>query len=395
MSRIFVTGIGVVSPLGKGVDENHLALCEGRNGISSLELLKSKFSSTLRFGEVKIDNEDLKKDFKISNNGITRTSLLAVHAMSEALADSKLSVNQISSNQTALIVANTVGGMCLTDELYRDANEKTDASPYLSSYDCASTALFLQDKYQIKGICNTINTACSSSANAIMYGARLIKHGYAKRAIVGGSDSLAKFTINGFNSLGLLSNDYCKPFDEKRNGLNLAEGSGFLILESESEVGNKKIYAELTGYSNTNDSFHPSTLSENGDGPYSAMINSLKITKLLPSEIAYINTHGTGTQNNDLVESVAMKRVFETVPAFASSKSKIGHSLGASGSIEAVFSLLALHNQEIYPSLSFSNVIPETGLIPVTKTQKAVLNNVMCNSFGFGGNCSSLIFSKI
>ena len=120
----------------------------------------------------------------------------------------------------------------------------------------------------MKGIVNTINTACSSSANAIMYGARLIRHGLAKRAIVGGADSLAKFTINGFNALHILSSDICTPFDKDRKGLNLGEGAAFLVLEKEEDIHNRKVYAELTGYGNANDAFHPSSISDQGDGPY-------------------------------------------------------------------------------------------------------------------------------
>ena len=395
MRRVFVTGIGVISALGDNVASNHRALVSGDCGLSKAELVKTKYADLLHFGEVKVENDTLIQRFSINDKGITRTSLLALQACNEAITDAALSQQQIASFDTALIVANTVGGMCLTDELFNDSNTKTEGSPFLASYDNGSVTLFLQQRYGIKGVCNTINTACSSSANAIMYGARLIQHGIVKRAIVGGADSLAKFTINGFNSLGILSSEFCRPFDETRNGLNLAEGAGFLILEAESDVKNKKVYAELTGYANTNDAYHASTLSPEGEGAYQAMTQALALATLSPEKIGFINTHGTGTENNDLVESVALKRVFQTVPAFASSKSKIGHSLGASGGIEAVFSLLAMNHQEVYPSLHFETAIPETGLIPVLKTHSANISHVMCNSFGFGGNCSSLVFSKV
>src|SRR5262249_14889758 len=141
----------------------------------------------------------------------------------------------LSSPGTALIGATTVGGMCLTDELYHDANNSDHGSEYLASYDCGSSTLYLQSKYAIGGIVNTINTACSSSANAIMYGARLIKNGLASRVIAGGTDSLAKFTINGFNSLHILSKQPCRPFDRDRQGLNLGEGAAFIVLEKEQD----------------------------------------------------------------------------------------------------------------------------------------------------------------
>jgi 3-oxoacyl-(acyl-carrier-protein) synthase len=285
--------------------------------------------------------------------------------------------------------------MCLTDELYNDANAKTDGSDYLGSYDCASVNLFLQKHFKINGITNTINTACSSSANAIMYGAMLMKNGYAKRAIVGGTDSLAKFTINGFNALHILSNEICTPFDEGRKGLNLGEGAAWLILEKEEDIKGRKVYAELTGYSNSNDAYHPSSLSDEGDGPFLSMQGALQLANLTVDKIDFINAHGTGTENNDQVESKAMIRLFDTPPAFASTKGNIGHTLGAAGAIEAVYSILSLLHQEVYANLHFKNVIASIGLSPVLSYKKMPVNHVMSNSFGFGGNCSSLIFSKV
>ncbi len=394
MSRIAITGIGVISALGDSVEANHNALVKSECGLSSLQLFKTIYSDTLKFGEIKIENEQLKNRLNIKLNGITRTSLLALHALKEAVNDSKLTKSQIESYDTALIVANTVGGMCLTDELYQDSNSKENGSEYLSSYDCGSTTLFLQNQLGVKGVCNTINTACSSSANAIMFAARLINNGYAKRAIVGGVDSLAKFTINGFNSLGILAPQNCKPFDKDRNGLNLGEGSGFIVIEKESDVDDKKIYAILSGYFNSNDAFHPSALSDNGEGPFLAMKGALKTANLSPFQIGYVNTHGTGTENNDEVEGRALKRIFEIVPPFASTKSKIGHCLGAAAAIESVFSIIALNNHEIFPSLNFTTPIESTGLTPLLEYKKYSFEHIMTNSFGFGGNCSSLIFSK-
>lgn len=387
--------MGVVSAIGNSVAENHEALKAATCGIQyKLDLFPSKYAGVLPFGQVHISNEDLLKTLQVTDAGVTRTSLLALYALNEALADSGISADTIQSIDTALVGANTVGGMCLTDELYNDANQKTDGSDYLGSYDCASVNMFLQKHLKVNGIINTINTACSSSANAIMYGAMLMNNGYAKRAIVGGTDSLAKFTINGFNALHILSNEICTPFDEGRKGLNLGEGAAWLVLEKEEDIQGRKVYAELTGYSNSNDAYHPSSLSDEGDGPYLSMQGALKLANLSPDKIDFINAHGTGTENNDQVESRAMVRLFETPPAFASTKGNIGHTLGASGAIEAVYSILSLVNQEVYQNLHFKDPIAAAGLTPVTAYKKMPVNHVMSNSFGFGGNCSSLIFSK-
>ena len=387
--------MGVVSAIGNSVAENHQALKNGVCGVKKeLNLFPSKYAGLLPFGQVPISSETLRNHLQITEPGVTRTSLLAVHALEQAIENSGLSTTDISSAETALIGANTVGGMCLTDELYADANKTTGGSEYTSSYDCASVNLFLQKHYKMNGIVNTINTACSSSANAIMYGAMLLQNGFAKRAIVGGTDSLAKFTINGFNALHILSPDNCTPFDESRQGLNLGEGAAFLVLEKEEDINGRKVYAELTGYCNTNDAYHPSSLSDEGDGPFLSMQGALKLANLTADKIDFINAHGTATENNDQVESKAMIRLFGKPPAFASTKGNIGHTLGAAGAIEAVYSILSLLHQEVYTNLHFKNSIPSTGLTPVQSYKKMPVNHVMSNSFGFGGNCSSLIFSK-
>lgn len=396
MSRVFVTGMGIISPLGDNVSDNRHALINGQGGISILSQFPSRFAGHLPCGEIKTNTETLKQNLGITTIcGVTRTSVLALHAFKEAIHNAQLTSEQLQSSGTALIGASTVGGMCLTDELYRDANNHTGkGSEYISSYDNSSATLFLQSEYKIGGIVNTINTACSSSANSIMFGAMLIKNGFAKRAIVGGADSLAKFTINGFNSLFILSSDPCTPFDKGRKGLNLGEAAGFLVLEKEEDINGKKVYAELAGYGNSNDSFHASSISDSGDGPYLCMQRALQTAQLDAKDIDLINAHGTATENNDETESQAMIRLFETPPPFISTKSYTGHTLGAAGAIEAIYSILKLHHQEIYPSLHFKEPIESTGLVPQLHYKQMQVKHVMSNSFGFGGNCSSLIFSK-
>jgi len=396
--------MGVISAIGNTVAENHRALIEGNCGITKSMNVPSRYAGVLPFGEILLPTEALKERLKTEDPAITRTTLLALHAFNEAVADAGLSAGQLQSPDTALVGATTVGGMCLMDEFFSDANKSSGGSVFLSSYDCASVNMYLQAHYKMKGVVNTINTACSSSSNAILFGARLIRNGLAKRAIVGGSDSLSKLTINGFNALHILSPEVCAPFDRDRQGLNLGEGAAFLVLEGEETLtetssagntptaGNKKIYATLSGYCNTNDAFHPSSLS--GDGPYLSMKGALESARLQEGQIDFINAHGTGTENNDAVESSVMQRLFGTPPPFASTKSNVGHTLGAAGAVEAVYSILSLDHQEIYAGLNFQEPIPDTGLRPVQAYRKMPLEHVMSNSFGFGGNCTSLIFSK-
>ena len=387
--------MGVISAIGDTVTKNREALINKKCGIAGLTLFNTKYTGLRPCGEIKTETHELKDKLHACEKGTTRSSALALHAFKEAIDDAGLSTQQLSSPHTALVSGSTVGGMCLTDELYHDANKSESGSEYLSSYDCASVTLYLQLKYRMSGIINTINTACSSSSNAIMYGARLLKNGLAKRVIAGGTDSLAKFTINGFNALHILSPELCTPFDRDRKGLNLGEAAAFVVLEKEEDIKGKKVYAELTGYGNSNDAFHPSSLSDEGNGPYLCMQRALQEANLNTTDISFINAHGTATENNDAVESSAMTRLFNTPPPFASTKANTGHTLGAAGAVEAIFSILSLYYQEIYPGLHFSNAIEATGLKPETIYRQMPLQHIMSNSFGFGGNCTSLIFSKV
>ncbi len=383
----------MISSIGNNTNENRIALIEGKCGLGTLEQFETRFSTLMPFGEIKYSNIELAQYTRISQRGVTRPSFLALQAVNEATADAGWNKQICADNETALVNATSVGGMCLTDELFDDANAIHGGSAYLASYDCASVSIFLQQYFGMEGHIGTINTACSSSANAIAYAARLITNGYAKRAIAGGVDSLAKYTINGFNALHILSKEKCRPFDAARNGLNLGEAAAYVVLEREEDIDQKKIYAAVTGFCNANDAYHPSSLSETGEGPYLAMKGAIEKAGLLPADIGFINAHGTGTENNDEVESVAMKRLFTSPPPFISTKANTGHTLGAAGALEAVYSILNLYYQDIYPSIQFKEPISSTQLVPNSTYRKADLKHVMSNSFGFGGNCTSLIFS--
>jgi 3-oxoacyl-[acyl-carrier-protein] synthase-1 len=195
----------------------------------------------------------------------------------------------------------------------------------------------------------------------------------------------------------ILSDTYSTPFDENRKGLNLGEAAAYLVLESDRvvEAEGKKVLAYVKGYGNANDAYHQTASSEDGDGAKLAMDKALKVANLLPKEIDYINAHGTATGNNDLSEGRAIIRVFgKDVPAFSSTKAFTGHTLAAAGAIEAVFSVLALQNNVVYPNLNYKTQMKEFDIVPQTVLKKMNINTVMSNSFGFGGNCSTLIFSK-
>jgi 3-oxoacyl-[acyl-carrier-protein] synthase-1 len=226
----------------------------------------------------------------------------------------------------------------------------------------------------------------------------MIKSGKLDRVIVGGTDALSKFTINGFKTLMILSDTCNTPFDENRKGLNLGEAAAFLVLESDELVSkeNKKVLAYIKGYGNSNDAFHQTASSDNGDGAVLAMEKALKVAGLKPDDIDYVNAHGTATPNNDLSEGRAMLRIFGEgkVPEFSSTKAYTGHTLAVAGGIEAVYSVLALQNNRIYPNLNFKTPMKEFDLLPETEIKEKELKHVLSNSFGFGGNCSTLIISR-
>lgn len=397
MEKVYITGIGIISAIGTSVEANRESMMQARSGIGKAKHFNSKYTSNLNFGEVDLSNEALKKStLCIKEKGVSRTALLAFCAFQEAIEHANLSPKDLSSFRTGMISSSTVGGMCNTDELYADANLKGEPSEFVRSYGGGEHTLRLIEKYGIRGFTSTINTACSSSANAIMLGARLIRSGRLDRVIVGGADSLAKYTVNGFNSLMILSENPCKPFDINRDGLTLGEGAGYLVLEGEGICKNKNKLAEVLGYGNANDAHHPSATSDEAFGPRLAMERALSSCNLSPSSVDYVNAHGTGTPNNDTTEMFAFHKTFGTIPPFNSTKSYTGHTLAASGAVEAIHSIISLCNSELYPSLNCNDPISEYTTIPIQ--EYSMLDDMriaMSNSFGFGGNCTSLIFSKV
>lgn len=390
--KIYVTGVGVVSSIGRSVNENIAALRLGKHGMGKVTL----FPTTLNVpvSEVKYCNEELKQLLTLdSKKTISRTALLGMLAAREAIKDSQIDVHTC---RTGFISSTSVGGMDLSEHFYT-AFKKDNRQGRLQeviAHDCGASTERIASYLGVNDFVTTISTACSSAANAIMLGARLIKHGQLDIAIVGGTDALCRFTLNGFNSLMILDKTHCRPFDASRTGLNLGEGAGYLVLQS-GESLRRAPYCELSGYANANEAFHQTGSSPEGDGAFLSMTEAIASSHISKDEIDYINVHGTGTPGNDASESKALRRIFgDRVPPFSSVKAFIGHTLGASEGIEAVYSALSIYHGFIYPNLNFTAAIPETGLIPETSFKEGLpIKHVLSNSFGFGGNNSSLLFS--
>jgi 3-oxoacyl-(acyl-carrier-protein) synthase len=390
---VAVTGMGIISALGNGVATNLNALNNGQDGITFPEILQT-IHTDLPVGEIKSTNSDLEHKLGLKGkHSITRAALFGIIAASEAIESSGLSKNELLT--TGFISGSSVGGMDATEKYYSEYEVSSSHRRFIPAQHPGFTTNSISEYLKIKGFTTTISTACSSAANAIMLGARLIKAGELDRVIVGGTDCLTKFTLNGFNSLKILSDEKCKAFDDSRNGLNLGEGAAYLVLEAEHLIGEKKVLGRVTGYGNANDAYHQTASSESGEGAFLAMRDAIEIAGIPLENIDYINAHGTATRNNDLSESNAINRIFQsTIPEFSSTKAFTGHTLAAAGALEAVFSLLSLQQDRIFPNLNFSKPMMETGLLPVSELKQLSIKNVMSNSFGFGGNCTSLIFSK-
>jgi 3-oxoacyl-[acyl-carrier-protein] synthase II len=393
-TRVHITGMGIISAIGHSVEESLLSLSDCKTGIGKINHLKTNHNHEFVCGEVKLSNEAL-NTFAGTKN-LNRTTALGLIAAKEALA--KANITNTHEARTGFISSTTVAGMCHSELVYSEFFENKTNENFIDSHFSGVSTNEIAERLGIQDYVTTISTACSSAANAIMLGARLIKNNMLDRVVVGGVDALSKFTLNGFNTLMILDTEWCKPFDENRKGLNLGEGAAYLVLESEAQVQkfNKKSLAYLSGYSNTNDAYHQTASSAEGHGAYLAMEKALKVAQLSPNKIDYVNAHGTGTPNNDSSEGLAMQRIFENnVPKFSSTKAYTGHTLAAAAAIEAVISILSIQNNMIFPCLNRSEQMNDLHIIPVDKLEKNVtLNHVMSNSFGFGGNCSTLIFSK-
>ena len=393
---VAVTGMGVISSLGDTREENLAALKLSKHGLSRIANFSTRLQDQIWVGEIKQDNQSFVDQLDLpSSNSYTRTALLGAIAAREALQSS--GIVALDTCRTGFISASTVGGMDYTERYGATYQEEARWRRYILSHPVGDSSDKIAQYLGIRGLVTGISTACSSAANAIMLGARLIRSGRLDRVIVGGVDALSKFTINGFHSLMILSDEPCRPFDVARKGLNLGEAAAYLVLESEELVRqeHKTVLAYLSGYANANDAFHQTASSEEGEGAFLAMKKAMEIAQLSPDAIDYIHAHGTATSNNDLSEGRAIQRIFgETIPPFSSTKPYTGHTLAAAGAVAAVYSILALQEGFVPANLHFQRLMPELGMQPHTQLSLVPLRHVLSNSFGFGGNCSSLIFSK-
>lgn len=388
--RIVITGVGVVSALGVGQAAQVKALMQGISGIGRVRYLPTEHTE-FPVGEVDLSHDELLDMLQIHDDQrYSRTSLLGMVALREALTQARL----LDREDLAFVSGTTVGGMDVTERHFPEP-----LPPDMRDvHDCGANTNGIADYFGCFDYTSTVSTACSSAMNALITAKWLIESGERDIVVAGGSEALSLFHLNGFKSLMILDQERCRPFDKMRAGLNLGEGAAYLVLEREETALARQadILGVLSGVGNACDAYHQTASSENGEGGYRAMMKALEDAGIDRSRIDYVNAHGTATPNNDMTESAALRRVFgEKLPSVSSTKSYTGHTTSASGSIEAVFCLLALQNGFLPFQWEFQN--PDAScIIPVSGFQcpRAELHHVMCNSFGFGGNDSSIILSR-
>jgi 3-oxoacyl-[acyl-carrier-protein] synthase-1 len=395
--EIYITGAGVVSAIGMGKAATLDALVNGRTGVEPIKYLRTSHTG-LPVGEVKYSNDELREMLRIpSSEAFIRSSLLAIPAVKEAMEQARL--DDRSSLRTAFLSGITVGGMDQAELMYSDFLNNDSRNDYIELNDCGACTEQIAAFIGGFRMASTIVTACSSSANTIMMGVDMIKTGRADIVVAGGTECLSRYHVNGFNTLMILDREICKPFDRDRAGINLGEGAGFLVLETAASAARRGVapIGKIAGYSNVCDAFHPTASSPDGLGPYLAMKGAIENAGLKPEDIDYLNAHGTGTPNNDLTEGLAAMKLFgDSVPPLSSLKAYTGHTTSAAGSFEAVVSLLAIEYNFLPVNMNFRNKIEEHNFSPVTNPVPArPVRNVLSNSFGFGGNDSAIVLSKI
>lgn len=390
----------MITSIGNTVSENLTALLEEKQALGYPEILHTRHKNDVVVGEVNMTNEALADALGITTGGFSRTTLLGIYALKETLEN--FPPEQRKQKRIAFVNATTVGGMSDVENLYADMISPATEGAFLSyidSLDCADCTQRMAEYFDLKGFQSTISTACSSSANAIQLGARMIENNEADIAVCGGADALTRFTLNGFHALKNIDKQLSRPFDQNRNGLNLGEGAAYLILESEASAKerNARVICRIAGYGNTNEAHHPTAPSPDGAGARRTMEEALAVAGITTQDIDYINAHGTATLGNDLSEGNAIESLFgrETHPPFSSTKAYTGHTLAASGALEAIYCCLAIEHSFIPPNLRFETPMEDINIVPQKDLCSGIpIKYALSNSFGFGGNNVSLVLKK-
>lgn len=405
--RVVVTGIGMVTPLGTGVEKNWEALCAGKSGIGPV----TKFDATEFKSRIAAEVSDFTSSDFLDKQQIRRFDIFIHYGIASArmaMEDSGLKISSDNRQRIGCLTGSGLGGLSMIEKFHKVLLEKGPGriSPFfipgiIPNMLPGQIAI----EFGARGPNSSIETACAASCHAVGDSYRLIKEGFADAMITGGSEAVVTpLAFSGFCSMKALStrNDdpekASRPFEKERDGFIIGEGAGILILEELNHALERgaDIYAEIVGYGMSGDAYHVSAPHPEGDGAVSCMSMAIESAGLKPEDIDCINAHGTSTPLNDLSETKALKRLFGEHAyklAISSTKSMTGHLLGGTGGVEAIYSVLTIRNGIIPPTINYDSPDPECDLDYVpNKARQADVKVIMSNSFGFGGTNGSLLF---
>ena len=369
---IYISGIGIISPLGYGADATEQALRQNKSAISPLNIFSIKHPPALPVGQIR-DISD--------TSSLPRTHQLGITAAKQAMEGSR-------QTPDAVIVGTTTGGILSTEELL--ASGEKNPTKY-SRHGLTTVAEEIAREVQCSGQSLTVSTACSSGTVAISMAIKMLQSGQAKRVLAGGADSLCRLTYFGFHSLQLVDPEGSKPFDVNRKGMSVAEGAALLLLTTEKP---DHPLGQILGCGLSCDAHHPAAPHPEGKGAANAMQEALDNAKLTADDINYINLHGTGTPDNDLAESKAVQSIFHDLPPVSSIKGATGHGLAASGAIEAAIATICIRKGFLPANSGCTKPDPGCTISPLLQPQNKQITAVLSNSFGFGGNNGCLIISE-
>lgn len=390
MTPLAITSFALASPLGRGSAAALTAMREGRSGLRPNDLEDVGLETWI--GRVP-DLESMPITGTLSRYDCRNNRLALLGLRQDGFEDAVAAARERhGAERIAVVIGTTTSGIHQTELAFRQRDAATGALPawfhYRETHNVFSVGDFVQQWLGLRGPAAAISTACSSSAKAFASAQRLIEGGFVDAAVVGGVDSLCLTTLHGFNSLELLSREPCRPCDASRNGISIGEAAGFALLERPGGAADR---LALHGYGESSDSYHMSSPHPEGEGAVVAMRAALARARLEPRDIDYVNMHGTGTPANDRAEDAALHQVFgDTVPC-SSTKGWTGHTLGAAGIVEAIFSLLCLQHGFIPGTLNVRQLDPSLRSRIALASEERSLRYVLSNSFGFGGSNCSLV----